>query len=114
MAKPASILMGTVVRSASILNTFLTQGLGTNAIKTANPPTAIHATENSDQLAREAGSKLRRATYIRLNRREISPHTANARRDGIPISPLAMPGILAVCGLTRLLAKPADSAQNAR
>jgi hypothetical protein len=28
--------------------------------------------------------------YIRLNRREISPHTANERRNGILISLLAM------------------------
>src|ERR1700726_2456156 len=97
MAKPASILMGTNVDlSGSILNAFLTQEPGSSAIKTASPPTAINATENSDQLAREAGSKPRRATYIRLNRREVSPHTANARRDGIPISLLVMRGILAV------------------
>ncbi len=33
--------------------------------------------------------------YIRLNAAEISPHTKNATRDGIPINLLAMRGILA-------------------
>jgi hypothetical protein len=91
MAKPASILMGTEVDLlGSILNAFLAQELGSSAIKSASPPTAINATENSDQLPREAGSKPRSATYIRLNRREISPHAANERRNGKPISLLAM------------------------
>ena len=92
--------MGTDVDlSGSILNAFLTQEPGSSAIKTANPPTAINVTENSDQLPREAGSTPRRATYIRLNRTEINPHTANTRREKTPISLLAMRGILAVLWL---------------
>src|SRR5580658_2520824 len=100
MAKPASILMGTDVDlSGSILNAFLTEEPGSSAMETANPPTAINVTENIDQLPRETGSTPRRATYIRLNKTEISPHTANTRRDGIPISLLAMSESLAVLWL---------------
>jgi hypothetical protein len=88
----------------STLHILSTHEVGSTAIKTVSPPTTISAVENTDQLPLDAGLSPRNATYIRLSATEISPHTKNETRDGIPIRLLAMRGILAAVrfGMERL------------